>query len=104
MAQITNYSGKYRYSVINTPYGDFFGWLTLKKSGNTYKGEIVNDEGKEFYMKVIKFSGNRLVFRSNIEGTNSLISCQFFGDSLRANVAVHGDDFPYILKGAKEGE
>lgn len=102
LAQDTpDYSGKYAYAIVDTPYGDYFGFIILQKKNNSYMGEIINEEGKKFDLNVIRSNGNRLIFKSNAEETNSLFYCEFFGDSIRANVEVKGDDFPYVLKGKK---
>lgn len=94
-------SGRYAYSVVDTPYGDFFGWIILRKNGNTYKGEIIDEEGKQSQLKVIRSQGTQLEFRSNLEDSKSLFICSFFGDSVWAEVRVDKDDFKYILKGKK---
>jgi len=98
---INDYTGKYQYSVLDTPYGDFFGHLILRKTGQQYEGEIINGEGKKFNVNVIRVRNNTIVFKSNIEETNSILSCRFVGDSIHANVEVQGDKFLYVLKGKK---
>ncbi len=52
-------------------------------------------------MKAIRHKGNQLVFKTNMEDTNSLVTFEFQGDSIRGRIAVKGDDFPYLLKGGK---
>jgi len=32
----TDLSGKYSYSVVDTPYGDYYGWIILDKKGRRY--------------------------------------------------------------------
>lgn len=96
-----DHSGKYAYAIVDTPYGDYSGFIILKKKDNTYQGEVINEEGIKYDLSVVRSSGNRIIFRSNIEETNSILHCEFFGDSIRANVEVKGDDFPYVLKGTK---
>lgn len=94
-------SGRYHYKVLDTPYGDFSGWIILKKKKNSYEGEIINDEGRTFKMKVLKHKGDQLIFRTDLEDTNSLATCKFSGDSIFGHISVKGDDFPYLIKGKK---
>jgi hypothetical protein len=97
-----DFSGNYRYSVVDTPYGEFFGSMTLKKNGELYVGSLVNNHGQTFTVKFVRARGNSIVFKSNFENANSLFLCRFSGDSLRAYIEVEGDTFVYTMKGNKE--
>jgi hypothetical protein len=99
---VRDYSGAYKYEVRNTPSGDFFGTLTLRKEDDKYVGEIVNDKGRKFTVNFLRLRDDRLIFSSNVEDTNnSIFTCDFKGDSLRATIEVKGDDFLYKLRGKK---
>ena len=95
-------SGTWDYQVTKTPYGNFFGKIILKKTDDTYTGEIINKQGKKYTLDVVRCKGNRLIFNSNIEETTSLVSCVFQGDSIKATIEVQGDNFLYKLKGKRE--
>jgi len=97
-----DFSGKFSYAIVDTPYGDYFGHIVLRKKGESYEGEIVNDEGRKFDLKVLRTRGNVIVFKSNAEDTNSTFTCRLEGDSLKANVEVEGDTFLYKLRGKRE--
>lgn len=97
-------AGTWAYEVKDTPYGDYYGDLVLEKDDNTYKGKIVNDEGTTYQIDIIKVKGNKMVFTSDIEGTDSMFSANFQGDSLNAVIEVKGDDFLYKLKGKRKSE
>jgi len=97
-----NFSGAYKYEVRNTPYGDYFGVLTLRKVGEKYEGEFVNNKGKKYPINFFKVRDNKMIFSSNIEDTdNSMVSCVFVGDSIKATIEVKGDNFLYKLNGEK---
>lgn len=97
-----NFSGSYKYECKNTPSGDYFGTLTLKKVSEQYVGDIINSKGRKFEITFLRQKGNRLIFSSNLEDTNnSILTCDFQGDSLRATIEVKGDDFLYKLRGKK---
>jgi len=97
-----DYSGSWGYEVKNTPYGNFYGTIFLIKAGSTYKGNVVNRAGKQYKLEVLRLKGNRLVFTSDVEETNSVFTCNFKGDSLLATVEVKGDNFLYKLKARKK--
>ncbi|SKC83345.1 hypothetical protein [Ohtaekwangia koreensis] len=96
-----DFSGSWMYSVTDTPYGNFYGTIILNKSGETYNGKVVNKAGKQYTLDVLRVKGNRLVFSSNVEETNSIFNCSFKGDSVLATIEVKGDKFLYKLKGKK---
>lgn len=92
---------KYQYAIANTPYGDYFGVIVLRREGRSYRGEIVDEDGTITSMKVTKFDGHRLVFKSKIDGTNSRFRCEVFGDSIRGVGIFSGEDFVFVLKGKR---
>jgi hypothetical protein len=93
--------GTYSYSVQDTPYGDYNGYLYLWRKENKLEGEIENEESTKYYLKWVGQKGNSLIFKSNIEETKSTLSVEFYQDSLRGTIKVKGDDFPYEIKGKK---
>jgi hypothetical protein len=101
--QTEDLSGRWYYEVKNTPYGNFYGVIILKKQNEAYAGQIINKAGKKFKVDVVRVKGNRMVFLSNVEDTNSTFNCQFKGDSLLATVEVKGDKFLYKLKAKRKG-
>jgi hypothetical protein len=99
--QTHDFSGVYFYSIVDTPYGDYFGKITFRKRGNSYESEIINEDSVRYDIKVIKTEGTKIIFRTNLENSKSTGTCEIIGDSIRGNLAVKGDDFNYILKGKK---
>ena len=97
-------AGTWAYEIKETPYGDYYGDLILEKDDNTYQGKIVNDEGITYQIDVIRVKGNKMVFTSDVEDTDSMFSANFQGDSLNAVIEVKGDDFLYKLKGKRKSE
>jgi hypothetical protein len=96
-----DYSGTWAYEVKDTPYGNYSGRIILTKKQKIYKGKAINKEGVKFTFDFVEKKGEVLIFRTNLEETNSMVYCKFFGDSLMANVKVAGDDFAYKLKGKR---
>jgi len=94
-------SGTWSYEVRNTPSGDYTGSIDLRKVNYKYEGEIVESNGMKYPLTVIEYKGDKLVFTSTVENTNSTFTCTFFGDSIKADIDVQGDDFQYKLKGKK---
>lgn len=101
--QSPDFSGRWYYEVKNTPYGNFYGVIILKRKDTAYTGEIINKAGKKFKLEVMRVKSNKMVFSSNVEDTNSIFNCQFKGDSLLATVEVKGDQFLYRLKAKRKG-
>jgi hypothetical protein len=99
-----DYSGTWAYEVKDTPYGNYSGKIILTKNQKIYKGEAINQSGVKFAFDFVEKKGDILIFRTNLEETNSMVYCKFKGDSLRANVKVQGDDFAYKLKGGRQSE
>ena len=94
-------SGKYSYAIVDTPYGDYFGVITLVKKGNSYQGEILDDEGTKYNLRVIRTYGSIIIFKSDIEESKSVFTCEIKGDSIRGTIKVRSDDFNYVLKGKR---
>lgn len=92
---------KYQYSIIDTPYGDYFGWIILKKERQSYQGEIIDEDGTSNNLKVTKFDDNQLIFKSKIDGTKCIFRCEIFGDSIRGVGTFSGDEFKFLLKGKR---
>jgi hypothetical protein len=95
---------KYQYSVIDTPYGDYFGWIILERKGQSYAGKIIDEEGSINTLKVTKFDDKRLFFKSRIDGLKSVFKCEIFGDSIRGVGIFPGEEFKFILKGKRVRE
>ncbi len=102
-AQIANDDNtvKYQYSVIDTPYGDYYGLIILKKEGKSYKGEMIDEDGIVHELKVQKFDSKQLIFKSKIDGLKSIFRCEILGDSINGTGVFSGDEFEFKLKGAK---
>jgi hypothetical protein len=97
-----DYSGTWVYEVKDTPSGNYSGKIILTKNQKTYKGEAINQAGVKFTFDFLEKRGEILIFRTNLEETNSMVYCKFKGDSLAANVKVAGDNFPYKLKAKRQ--
>lgn len=94
--------GEYNYSIPDTPYGDYFGKLILRKPADLWQGEMINEEGIRSPLRGIKVQENRVSFKADIEDTNdSYFELEVSGDSLRGSIVVKGDDFNYVLKAKK---
>ena len=91
----------YSYSVINTPYGDYFGKLILNKESKKKEGEIIDEDGKIHKLKILKFTDRQLIFVSYIDNSKAFFDCCIVGDSLKGTAKVKGDDFKYILNGVR---
>ena len=98
----TDYAGTWNYEVKDTPTGDYSGKIILVKDKQTYKGEAINKAGTKFRFDLVSMKGNKLVFSTNLEETNSTVNCTFKGNTMTADVKVAGDDFAYKMKGKKE--
>ncbi len=96
-----DYSGTWVYEVKDTPSGNYSGKIILTKNQNIYKGQAINQSGVKYTFDFVEKKGDILIFRTNLEETNSLVYCKFVGDSLTADVKVQGDSFPYKLKGKR---
>ena len=93
----TDYAGTWNYEVKNTPSGDYSGKIILVKDKKTYKGEAINSSGTKFRFDLVSMKGNKLVFSTNLEETNSTVNCTFKGNAMTADVKVAGDDFAYKM-------
>jgi hypothetical protein len=102
-AQIANDDNtvKYQYSVIDTPYGDYYGVIILKKEGKSYKGEMIDEDGIVYELKIQKFDSNQLIFKSKIDGLKSIFRCEILGDSVIGTGIFSGDEFEFKLKGTR---
>lgn len=102
-AQIANddHTVKYQYSVIDTPYGDYYGLIILKKEGKSYKGEMIDEDGIVYELKVQKFDSKQLIFKSKIDGLKSIFRCEILGDSIKGTGVFSGDEFEFQLKGIR---
>ena len=102
-AQTTNRDNivTYAYSVIDTPYGDYFGKIVLTKERKQHEGELINEEGKIYRLKIHKFTDKQLIFTAYIEKTKTKFDCSLVGDSIKGNIHFKADDFKYVLKGVK---
>jgi len=94
----TDFSGSWKYEVRDTPSGDFFGNIVLKKVNGKYQGEIINDKGSKDSISVTSVTGNKMVFTSHVEQADETFNCVFTGDSLHADIDVVGDNFTYKLR------
>jgi hypothetical protein len=92
---------KYQYSIIDTPYGDYYGLIILKREGQSYRGEIIDEDGTINSLKVTKFDENWLIFKSKIDGAKSVFRCEIFGDSIRGVGTFSNDEFKFFLKGKR---
>ena len=97
----TDYAGTWNYEVKDTPTGDYSGKIILVKDKKTYKGEAINSAGTKFRFDLVSMKGNKLVFSTNLEETNSTVNCTFKGNTMTADVKVAGDDFAYKMKGKR---
>ena len=97
----TDYAGTWNYEVKNTPSGDYSGKIILVKDKKTYKGEAINKAGIKYRFDLVSMKGNKLVFSTNLEETNSTVNCTFKGNTMTADVKVAGDDFAYKMKGKR---
>ena len=93
----SNYAGTWNYEVKDTPTGDYSGKIILVKDKQTYKGEAINKAGIKFRFDLVSMKGNKLVFSTNLEETNSTVNCTFKGNTMTADVKVAGDDFAYKM-------
>ena len=93
----SDYAGTWNYEVKDTPTGDYFGKIILVKDKKTYKGEAINKAGIKFRFDLVSMKGNKLVFSTNLEETNSTVNCTFKGNAMTADVKVAGDDFAYKM-------
>ena len=93
----SDYAGTWNYEVKDTPTGDYFGKIILVKDKKTYKGEAINNAGIKFRFDLVSMKGNKLVFSTNLEETNSTVNCTFKGNAMTADVKVAGDDFAYKM-------
>ena len=94
----TDFSGTWKYEVRDTPSGDYFGNLVLKKVNGKYQGQIINDQGMKDSIKVTEVTGNKMVFTAQVEQADETFNCVFTGDSLHAAIDVVGDNFKYQLR------
>lgn len=99
-----DFSGVWAYAVEDTPYGNFYGNIYLDKPEDTYVGKIINDQGIEYTLEVVRIKGNQVIMKSNLEETNSVMMCKFDGDAMEAALEVSGDDFQYVLKAKRTEE
>ena len=97
----SDYAGTWNYEVKDTPTGDYFGKIILVKNKKTYKGEAINKAGIKFRFDLVSMKGNKLVFSTNLEETNSMVNCTFKVNTMTADVKVAGDDFAYKMKGKR---
>jgi len=98
----SDFSGTWNYEVKDTPSGDYSGKIILVKDKKTYKAQAINKAGKKFRFDLVSIKGNKLVFSTNLEDTNSMVNCTFKGNAMTADVKVLGDDFAYKMKAKKE--
>lgn len=93
-------SVQFNYSIVETPYGDYFRKITLRKIGHHYLGELVDDEdGSSHHLKVIKYDGKEFVFALKFDGLKFVFSCRIVGDSLVGTGVSRREDFEFLLKG-----
>ena len=97
----SDFAGTWNYEVKDTPTGDYFGKIILVKNKKTYKGEAINKAGIKFRFDLVSMKGNKLVFSTNLEETNSMVNCTFKVNTMTADVKVAGDDFAYKMKGKR---
>ena len=95
---------KYQYSVTDTPYGDYFGWIILERKRQSYVGKIIDEDGSINTLKVIKFDDKHLFFKSKIDGLKSVFKCEIFGDSIRGVGIFSGEEFKFVLRGKRVKE
>lgn len=102
-AQTTNRDNvvTYGYSVIDTPYGDYFGKIVLTKERKQHEGELIDEEGEIYRLKIHKLTDKQLIFTTYIEKTKTIFDCSLVGDSIKGNIKFKADDFKYVLKGVK---
>lgn len=93
----SDYAGTWNYEVKDTPTGDYSGKIILVKDKQTYKGEAINKAGTKFRFDLVSMKGNKLVFSTNLEETNSMVNCTFKVNTMTADVKVAGDDFAYKM-------
>ena len=93
----SDFAGTWNYEVKDTPTGDYFGKIILVKNKKTYKGEAINKAGIKFRFDLVSMKGNKLVFSTNLEETNSMVNCTFKVNTMTADVKVAGDDFAYKM-------
>lgn len=91
----------YSYSIIDTPYGDYFGKIVIMNEEKRKTCKLIVDDGMKYEIKIIQFDDRQLVFRAFIERTKMLFCCKLVGDSIKGNVKIKGDNFNYILKGIR---
>ena len=96
-----DFAGTWNYEVKDTPTGDYSGKIILVKDKKTYKGEAINKAGLKFRFDLVSMKGNKLVFSTNLEETNSTVNCTFKGNTMTADVKVAGDDFAYKMVSKK---
>ena len=92
---------RYQYSVIDTPYGDYFGWITLKRDGRSYQGKLIDEDGSSHGLQVIKYDNRHLIFKLKFEANKTLFKCEIFGDSIRGLGKFPGEKFEFLLKGRR---
>jgi hypothetical protein len=98
---VMDYLIKYQYSITDTPYGDYFGWINLKRDGRSYRGEIIDEDGKIYNLKVTRADGKSLNFRLQFDGAKLFFKCELFGDSIRGVGKSSGEKFKFLMKGKK---
>lgn len=57
---------KYKFSILDTPYGDYFGELILYANENYKSGILLDEENNISPVKVLKFNDEKLDFKAYI--------------------------------------
>jgi hypothetical protein len=87
--------GIWKYEVLNTLSGDYFGDLIIEKVESSYKGKIIN-EGRPYLVKFNFVDKDSLSIWTNVAELSVSIIGKFIGEKINGNVAVAGD--PNIYK------
>ncbi|MEL7120082.1 MAG: hypothetical protein AAFO07_11595, partial [Bacteroidota bacterium] len=91
-----NFVGKWKYQVLNTVSGDYFGTLEIEQIQDDYSGFFKTSTGL-YPAKITLLSGDSLLINAGVEGFITSFIGQCKGDTLTANVHVLGDENNYLF-------
>lgn len=93
--------GTWKYEVLNTISGDYYGDLIIKKTKDSYEGNILS-RGKFYDVKFNYIDNDSISFLSGVEGFIATIKGKVKGEKLECKVTVLGDPNIYDFNAKKK--
>ena len=94
-ASKTTYSpiGRWNYTVVDTPYGDVSGVITIDQYNGQYTGSLESSLGSSS-LKNLAIQGNELSTVMDLQGMELGMKGTFKGDTFSGQVAAGYDRYP----------